>query len=48
MLTQSPAFAHQIWQSSQGEFNPDEIARGMKIARRNYRDILKGKNPAFR
>ena len=45
MLTKSPALAHQIWQSSQGEFNPEEIARGMKIARRDYRDIREGKKP---
>lgn len=45
MLTKSPALAYQIWQSSQDEFNPEEIERGEKLAHRAYRDIRQGKKP---
>ena len=43
MLTKLPFLAYQIWRASQGELNPEEIARGMKIAHRYYREIREGK-----
>ncbi len=47
MLTKLPFLAYRAWWVSQNEFNPEEIARGMKIAHRYYREIQEGKKPSI-